>query len=173
MDWKNNFQQGVGMESEYYKQAVAIGNKVERSSASVDIVGHSLGGGLASAASRASGKPGWTYNAAGLKSSTVEKYGGKIMTPKQGENITAYRVKGEILTSIQEPGFWGGTAIISGTGVMGLGALGVGIVMAPESAGIRHDMDGGTGSKVDMHDAKQAIHCIELEKSLDEKILTY
>ena len=173
VDWKNNFQQGVGMNSEYYKQAVAIGNKVERSSAPVDIVGHSLGGGLASAASRASGKPGWTYNSAGLKSSTVEKYGGKIMTAKQGENITAYRVKGEILTSVQEPGFWGGAAIITGTGVMGLGALGVGIVMAPKSVGIRHDMDGGTGSKVDMHDAKQAIHCIELEKISDEKTLTY
>lgn len=171
VDWKNNFQQGAGMKSDYYKQAVAIGIKAERSSAPVDIVGHSLGGGLASAASRASGKPGWTYNSAGLKSSTVEKYGGKIMTPEQGENITAYRVKGEILTSIQEPGFWGGTAIISVTGVMGLGLLGVGIVKAPKSAGIRHDMEGGMGSKVDMHDAKQAIHCIELEKNEDERTL--
>ena len=171
VDWKNNLQQGVGTKSEYYKQAVRIGNRIERSSAPVDTVGHSLGGGLASASSRASGKPGWTYNSAGLKSTTVEKYGGKIITPQQGENIIAYRVKGEILTSIQEPGFWGGAAIITGSGVMGLGAIGVGIVTSPKSVGIRHDMEGGTGSKIDMHDAKQAIHCIELEKKSDETLL--
>ncbi|CAO95689.1 DUF4150 domain-containing protein [Erwinia tasmaniensis] len=166
IDWKNNLQQGIGLKSEYYKEAVKIGTLTRNSAEHIDIVGHSLGGGLASAASQASGKPGWTYNAAGLKSGTVEKYGGTVVTPKGTENINAYRVNGEVLTSIQEPGFWGGAALI-----YGFGALGAGVVMAPKSVGIRHDMEGGTGSTVSKHGMDQVLHCIELEKHEDESIL--
>src|SRR5699024_10737580 len=65
-DWTNNFQQGLNLESKYYKQAVTIGGKLNKTDASVEIVGHSLGGGTASAAAQASGKKATTYNAAGL-----------------------------------------------------------------------------------------------------------
>ena len=47
-----------------------------------------------------SGKPGWTFNAAGLNSSTVEKYGGSLVGRE--DIINAYRVKGEVLTRLQE-----------------------------------------------------------------------
>lgn len=49
-DWDNNFAQGVDREASYYERAVLIGNKLAESGANVRIVGHSLGGGLASAA---------------------------------------------------------------------------------------------------------------------------
>ncbi|WP_416821371.1 PAAR-like domain-containing protein, partial [Cronobacter sakazakii] len=78
-DWGVNAKQAFGVSNPYYKKAVEIGASLKRSPAPVDCVGHSLGGGLASACSRASNKPGWTFNAAGLNSGTVEKYGGKVL----------------------------------------------------------------------------------------------
>ncbi|EJS93149.1 PAAR-like domain-containing protein [Pectobacterium wasabiae] len=183
VDWKNNLQQGVGSESSYYRQAINIGTAVRRSSSPIDLTGHSLGGGLASAASRASGNTGWTFNSAGLKSSTVKKYSGAPPVTKAVENISAYRVKGEILTKIQEPGFWGGTAVIGGLGWAGFktagpwgavagGALGLGLVMSPSAVGTKHDLDGGEGSAVDKHGMDQVKHCIEQEKEEDEKLLS-
>ncbi|ROW49748.1 phospholipase, partial [Cronobacter malonaticus] len=64
-DWSNNGAQGLGMESAYYRKAVNLGNILAKSGQNIDVAGHSLGGGLASATSMASGKPGWTFNAAG------------------------------------------------------------------------------------------------------------
>ena len=182
-DWKNNVQQGVGVSSNYYKQAVSIGTSVRRSSAQIDMTGHSLGGGMASSASRASGKTGWTFNSAGLNSSTVKKYSGEAPVSESEENISAYRVKGEILTMIQEPGFWAGAAVIGGLGLTGLktlgpwgavasSALGVALVMSPSAVGKKHPMDGGEGSAIDMHGMDQVKHCIELEKDNDEKLLS-
>lgn len=96
-DWTNNFNQGRGAESAYYQRAVDIGSLLK---GRVDTSGHSLGGGLASAASMTSGKSGWTFNAAGLNSGTVEKYGGSLVGRE--DIINAYRVKGEVLTRLQE-----------------------------------------------------------------------
>jgi putative lipase involved disintegration of autophagic bodies len=55
-----------------------IGEKMEDSRADVEIVGHSLGGGMASATSRASGLPATTFNSAGLSPNTVAQYGDQI-----------------------------------------------------------------------------------------------
>ncbi|MFB6324850.1 PAAR-like domain-containing protein [Pantoea deleyi] len=182
-DWKNNAKQGVGMHSDYYEQSVRIGNKIMMSKSPIDCTGHSLGGGMASSCSRASGRPGWTYNAAGLNSKTVDKYGGVNHTPEK-ENINAYRVKGEILTAIQEPGFIGGistigvAALIGGkTGGLygGLGGALLGgalIALTPESVGKKHDMDGGVGDPIARHGMEQVLPCIELEKQHDEALLS-
>lgn len=51
-------------------------------------------------------------------SKTVDKYGGVNHTPEK-ENINAYRVKGEILTAIQEPGFIGGISTIGVAALIG------------------------------------------------------
>ncbi|MFH8654661.1 hypothetical protein ACH37Y_18325 [Sphingomonas paucimobilis] len=56
-------------------------------------VGHSLGGGMASAAARASGLPATTFNAAGLRSDTVAR-------PLPSE-IDGVYVKGEALRASQ------------------------------------------------------------------------
>lgn len=110
-DWKNNFQQGLGIHSDYYENAVGIGKAVDASGADVEFAGHSLGGGLASAASSASGSSATTFNAAGLNSSTVSKYGG---TPQDAQ-INAYQVEGEILTGLQENS-WKGLGVAAALG---------------------------------------------------------
>lgn len=181
-DWKNNAKQGLNMESDYYKQAVTIGSRVKFSGNGIDCVGHSLGGGMASACSRAGGKTGWTYNAAGLHAKTVERYGGSAGN-SASESISAYRVKGEILTAAQEPGFWGGLALVGlgtaagakmlgGPGALLGAAVGGLLTQLPAAIGTKHDMDGGTGNALSRHDMSQAIRCIELEKTQDEKVLT-
>ena len=97
-DWKNNGTQMAGSNSEYYKKAVEIGSQLLRLDKKVAISGHSLGGGLASAAGMVSRQPTWTFNAG-----TVKKYGGD--DSGDGSNILAYRVKGEILTAVQESAY--------------------------------------------------------------------
>jgi hypothetical protein len=58
----------------YYHNAVQIGNTLAMNNCSAHIVGHSLGGGLASAAQGGSGLTASTYNAAGLHPETVARY---------------------------------------------------------------------------------------------------
>lgn len=72
-DWKTNFSQGVGNRTFYYDQAQKIARQVALSpmGAGAHLTGHSLGGGLAAAAARASGLPATTFNAAGLHAKTV------------------------------------------------------------------------------------------------------
>ena len=102
-DWENNFNQDANEEAPYYKNAVEIGNRLAARGADMHIVGHSLGGGLASAAQGGSGLTASTYNAAGLHPATVARYSTDLNhMAAEAEKITAIRVKGEVLTSTQE-----------------------------------------------------------------------
>lgn len=99
-DWSNNLNQGLGKDSPYYDRAVTIGKKIYGSgnAGSLDLTGHSLGGGLAAATSEASGAPATTFNAAGVSPDTLPLYGAAM----QPSSITNYRVDGDILTGLQE-----------------------------------------------------------------------
>ena len=79
---------------------MTIGKKIYGSgnAGGLDLTGHSLGGGLASAASQASGAGATTFNAAGLNSETLPMYG----AAPRASAITNYRVDGDILTGVQE-----------------------------------------------------------------------
>ncbi len=168
-DWSNNGAQAIGWNSEYYKKAVAIGDKLAMSEQSIDIAGHSLGGGLASATSIASGKAGWTFNAAGLSSGTVEKYGGSLLGSP--DNIQAYRVNGEFLTKLQEVNPLDDAGMIKDYGP-GSFILKEGIsALSPNAAGIPHDLPGGAGGALSRHGIDQAIHCIEQQKDEDIAII--
>ncbi|HBA86856.1 MAG TPA: hypothetical protein DCZ75_02385 [Geobacter sp.] len=102
-DWNNNFSQDANAEAPYYRKAVKIGNRLAMRGASVHIVGHSLGGGLASAVQGGSGLSASTYNAAGLHPATVARYTQDLdHVAAEAEKITAIRVKGEVLTKTQE-----------------------------------------------------------------------
>ncbi|HQU01238.1 MAG TPA: DUF2974 domain-containing protein [Acetobacteraceae bacterium] len=115
-DWLNNTEQSVGANSDYYKQAITLGTKIDNAeSGQVSFTGHSLGGGLASAASAATNEPAITFNAAGLNPATVENY----MTTDFNQatsDITAYHVSGEMLDMVQEHPYL--------AGMVGGGALG-------------------------------------------------
>ncbi len=132
-DWRSNFQQGVGLTPDNYRKALAIGSKLALSgNANITITGHSLGGGLASAAAIASGSNATTFNSAGLSDSTIRQARGIHATSgvATADKVTAYYVRGEILSSIQD----GGDRVIGG--ILG-GLLGAGIVDAPEAYGTR------------------------------------
>ena len=98
-DWINNLKQGMGMRSEYYERAVEIGKKVKESGNTnmIEMTGHSLGGGLASAASMASGSKATTFNAAGVRDITVKR-----ITDIEPSKIEAYYINKELLTRVQE-----------------------------------------------------------------------
>jgi RHS repeat-associated protein len=89
-----NFRQAVGLSSSQYEQAMALGIDVyQATGGDVLFTGHSLGGGLASAAAVATGGRAITFNAAGLSPFTVSgKHGG----------IRAHYIRGDILSIVQD-----------------------------------------------------------------------
>ncbi len=100
-DWRHNFQQGAGLGSDYYDRAMKLAKYMERQldgSAKLEFTGHSLGGGMASAASIVVGVKGTTFNAAGLHPNTLSDYD----LGTAGKMIDAYQVEGEILTTLQD-----------------------------------------------------------------------
>jgi hypothetical protein len=117
-DWENNMMQGIDkapgflgedgtINKAYYQRAVEIGKAIGKRDPvpGVHLVGHSLGGGLASAAQGGSGGAtgisASTFNAAGLNSGTMQRYGGAV---PDASKIRALRITGEVLTKSQEKG---------------------------------------------------------------------
>jgi hypothetical protein len=106
-DWASNIRQGAGLPTDHYRRALYVGSKLALASdANVTITGHSLGGGLASAVAIASGREAVTFNSAGLRDATTrsarsihESVGVSI-----SDNASAYYVRGDILSAIQDGG---------------------------------------------------------------------
>jgi hypothetical protein len=177
-DWKNNGAQGLNMESPYYRRSTEIGNKISTGGnpSGIDITGHSLGGGMASGASSASGSSAWTFNSAGLNGGTVAKYGG---TP-QPSNIIAYRVKGEILTAVQEQGI-GSTLLPAALGFLVGGPVGALVAgggkmllssLMANAKGTTFDLNGTGLNPIDRHGMDQVIAGIEEQKTEDSATLS-
>ncbi len=105
-DWLNNLEQGVGLDSAQYGQAIALAKDAKLAFGDdLAITGHSLGGGLASAAALATGSPAVTFNAAGLGDQTFQHLGLDPAAARQvaeGGQIRRYAVDGEVLTGMQE-----------------------------------------------------------------------
>jgi hypothetical protein len=105
-DIKTDLSQGLGFESKQYQQAQALALKAEKAFGSnVVFTGHSLGGGLASAAALATGNPAVTYNAAGLSDETIRALGKSPYEARQQADagqIRAYQVDGDPLTGVQD-----------------------------------------------------------------------
>lgn len=76
-DLDDNLGQGLGFESGQYQDAIALGKVAEQvfGDGNVAFTGHSLGGGLASAAALATDASGVTFNASGLSDQTLESLG--------------------------------------------------------------------------------------------------
>jgi hypothetical protein len=90
-----NIPQGMGKETFHYTQAQMVANRINNSptGAGANFTGHSLGGGLASAAARTTGNAATTFNAAGLHQNTVKN--------PSSSPIDAVYVKGEMLRTLQ------------------------------------------------------------------------
>ena len=96
-DWENNFQQVLLGEAEQYKLSVKNARILAKAFKNITFVGHSLGGGLASANSLATGKDAVTFNAAGLSDNTKEK----LNLHNTEGYIKAFIVRGEMLDNKQ------------------------------------------------------------------------
>ncbi len=110
-DWANNFTQATGRQTDYYDRAMQLATRVDRATAGqVEFTGHSLGGGMASAASAVTGNEAVTFNAAGLHPNTGAQYMQRegLGTPQNADQladlVTVYQVEGDILTTLQETG---------------------------------------------------------------------
>lgn len=105
-DWINNVRQGLGWDSEQYDQAVQLARLAETAFGDdLVITGHSLGGGLATAAALATDTAAVTFNSAGVHDDTLRDLGlDPAAAHRDAENglIRRYNVGGEILTAAQE-----------------------------------------------------------------------
>ena len=104
-----NGGQGLGLSTRQYEQAIRLAERAEKvfGEGNVAITGHSLGGGLASAAMLAIDAPGATFNAAGLSDNTLRSLGFTSPNAIRSEladsgQIRRYNVEGELLTGLQQ-----------------------------------------------------------------------
>jgi len=99
----NNFPQSVGMETDYYDRAMKLASDLKVGDLQFELTGHSLAGGMASAASAVTGNHATTWNAAGLSPETARRFGEQngvaVYNNEQLKPlVTAYQVQGELLS---------------------------------------------------------------------------
>lgn len=100
----NNIPQGLGLRTDYYDRAMNAARVLSQQPGfDFEITGHSLGGGMASAAGAVSGRPTTTFNAAGLHPDTARRFTDENALPVYDtrRNVVAYQVSGEMLTDAQ------------------------------------------------------------------------
>ncbi len=109
-DLDDNTLQSAGfpVDSVQHSDAIALAQRAEQAlgDGNVVVTGHSLGGGLASAAALATGATGVTFNAAGLSDRTLETLGfnpnDARATAADSGQLRRYAVNGDLLTGLQQ-----------------------------------------------------------------------
>jgi hypothetical protein len=116
-DWVENIGQGLGWRIAQYRWAMQVARAVEFATrgvaggATLTTTGHSLGGGLASAASVVTGATGVTFNAAGLHEDSLRMYFdndpaelAKALARYQNPEglVTAYTIDWDFLSNFQD-----------------------------------------------------------------------
>jgi Hemolysin coregulated protein Hcp (TssD) len=129
MDIISDLRQGVGLKDAQYDRAMSLARTVIKNTDPIDVetTGHSLGGGLASAATVVTGTKGYTFNAAGLHTNTVKRPPYEVSRAamhEQGALIDAYRSTSDPLNNAQK-------ASVVTRGVVLPKALGVPHLVAP------------------------------------------
>ena len=174
VDWKNNVQQGMGRESEQYTQAMDLADLVnEATSGGFVNVGHSLGGGLASAAVGVTEVPGYTFNSAGLHPKTISRREDSLSFEETGALIQSQAVKGDVLTLAQSRGV---KALVTGLAAKVVGPVGAfitgmgfaGLNWLPKASGSLSTLPSiEGGSPLARHGMDQVIQGIEAQKQED------
>ncbi len=175
-DWATNIKQGMGLETKQYDQAMRLGRTVGNvlSGEDIVIVGHSLGGGLASAGVAVSGMKGYTFNAAGLHPNTAARRGG-MSNDEAAKLIQAQTVEGEILYKVQRDGrryltgglMAAGASLGGPVGMLAGHRLGDKLPKIPQAIGQQHRLDGHGWNPVNRHLMDQVIAGIEAQKQDD------
>lgn len=178
-DWTANVLQGLGKETSQYNQAMrlAVQGKEALPTSSLVMVGHSLGGGLASAGVSVTKKQGYTFNSAGLHKNTVSRTGGAGLA-ETGSLINTQAVDGEILTMTQSYGKVAVAGLLSGAGALIGGSAGAAVGgmlgvatmqgnFLPKAVGDMHALPAVGGSPLARHGMDQVIAGIESQKQQD------
>ncbi len=187
-DWGTNFKQGVGIETKQYNSAMNLAQTVLKTSklSEIDITGHSLGGGLASAGAAVTGAKGYTFNAAGLHPATVARAPYNVTSAnlaKLGPRIDAYHSTADPLTNLQS-GLSGSLSGLAGQALgwpVGPQALGVPRPLVP-AEGWQHEWaelvkrnpaTSATNMALEGHGVDpQMVDNIEVQKAQDTATLT-
>lgn len=100
-DWGNNFAQAKGV-SPQYDDALRFGGEVCRKyhNKNIVFVGHSQGGGEAAYCAAVYGKSAYTFNPAGLSSSTLSKTG--VLSTTANYEIHSYVFRCDVLNIFQD-----------------------------------------------------------------------
>ncbi|UNT98983.1 phospholipase [Xanthomonas translucens] len=95
----NNFPQSVGLRTDYYDRAMELASALKAQRMDFELAGHSLGGGMASAAAAVTGMHTTTLNAAGLHPATAQRFAQENGLPVYDtqKTVVAYQVAGEVL----------------------------------------------------------------------------
>jgi type VI secretion system secreted protein VgrG len=105
-DWGTNIGQGAGLETEQYNEAMRIAGKVMANTGgaeNVEFAGHSLGGGLASAAAMVTGSKATTINSSGLNPKTAERLNiDEEVQAHRSQNIDAFYSGSDPLSNVQD-----------------------------------------------------------------------
>ena len=104
---RHAFLKGLGFGAAAYRQAIELAKAVvEAYGDKVFFTGHSMGGGLAAAASIVANRPAVTFNSAGVHPATLEGFGLDDATiDERLKSIENYYVPGEWLSTLQRPCF--------------------------------------------------------------------
>lgn len=153
--------QALGNDEAYYNQALDIASSVaEHGGDEVIFSGHSLGGGLATAAALVTGNPGIVSNPAGVNPATVEDaLAARGLSFDQADgDISTYSVEGDLLTELQaateglsDDNAAGFAAILNGVGLaankfqdevtLPTNATAEGVLNLPDAVGRRTTLD--------------------------------
>lgn len=123
-DWQNNVSQQFGLEAKQYEQSIAIARSLSKEHDNLIFIGHSLGGGLASANSRATGCDAITFNASalnnrynyGVKSRIVSYISNGDILDYTNEKILGSHVQGQIVRRSVQTSAIPNLQFIPGTG---------------------------------------------------------
>ena len=103
-DWRDNFLQASGAATQQYRSAVALAKELDQvlPDGSLTFTGHSLGGGLATAAALSIDAPANVFNPAALHPDTAATLNLDYAAAQNLVKVTT--VDGDLLTSIQQSG---------------------------------------------------------------------
>lgn len=178
-DILSDLRQGIGLKDKQYNEAMRLAKKLVSTTDPLDVetTGHSLGGGLASAATVVTGTKGYTFNAAGLHLNTVKRSPydiSRAAMQEQGALIDAYRSTSDPLNNAQK------AAVIT-RGVVLPKALGIPHLVAPAKQWTHQWKELVTSNPITaaknmaLHGhgiSPQMVDHIEAEKDVDTSVLT-
>ena len=143
-DWRNNFEQLLGADSQQYDEAAKVAKTIAglpdfgQGGVNVVFTGHSLGGGLATLQSAITGLPAYTFNAAGVSDATFARADAQHVQ-QLPQLVSAYYVGHEILSTAQDNSAFVVPLVDAGLLSTGL-PLVLPILQAPSAEGTRTEL---------------------------------